>query len=111
MPSSYYIPDQDDPAAVVGIFEELLSNDEIDPILLEAYAATLLSRMRHFNREASKTCTAERERTAEACNAMDQTHLGLQNLLYELRHLEREIQKCHQFEFVTLTVTSYFSHA
>ncbi|KAF8450732.1 THO complex, subunit 5 [Boletus edulis BED1] len=28
---------------------------------------------------------------------MDQTHLGLQNLLYEKRHLEREIDKCRQF--------------
>ncbi|KAF9510817.1 hypothetical protein BS47DRAFT_1319420 [Hydnum rufescens UP504] len=63
--------------------------------------------MRHFNREASKTCTAERERTAEARNAMDQTHLGLQNLLYERRHLEREIQKCHQFEFIYQDVPLY----
>lgn len=28
---------------------------------------------------------------------MDQTHLSLQNLLYEKRHLEREIEKCRQF--------------
>ncbi|CDO76274.1 hypothetical protein BN946_scf184470.g32 [Trametes cinnabarina] len=28
---------------------------------------------------------------------MDQTYLGLQNLLYEKRHLEREIEKCRQF--------------
>ncbi|THG93618.1 hypothetical protein EW145_g8329 [Phellinidium pouzarii] len=28
---------------------------------------------------------------------MDHTHLGLQNLLYEKRHLEREIEKCRQF--------------
>ncbi|KAI9063198.1 hypothetical protein FKP32DRAFT_1592659 [Trametes sanguinea] len=31
---------------------------------------------------------------------MDQTYLGLQNLLYEKRHLEREIEKCRQFAYV-----------
>jgi hypothetical protein len=32
---------------------------------------------------------------------MDQTHLRLQNLLYEKRHLEREIEKCRQFAYVS----------
>ena len=98
MPPDYYIPDGDDPSAIVDVFEKLLANNTLDPTLLEAYAAALISRIRHFNRDASKMCTAERQRTAEARNAMDQTHLGLQNLLYERRHLEREIQKCRQFE-------------
>jgi hypothetical protein len=31
---------------------------------------------------------------------MDQTDLRLQNLLYEKRHLEREIDKCRQFACV-----------
>lgn len=30
----------------------------------------------------------------------DQAHLGLQNLLYERRHLEREIEKCRQFNSI-----------
>lgn len=34
---------------------------------------------------------------------MDQTHLGLQNLLYEKRHLEREIEKCRQFAWVSVS--------
>ena len=34
----------------------------------------------------------------------DQAHLGLQNLLYERRHLEREIEKCRQFGWVLCLV-------
>ncbi|KAI6047170.1 Fms-interacting protein-domain-containing protein [Pisolithus marmoratus] len=42
--------------------------------------------------------------TTEARQEMDQAHLGLQNLLYEKRHLEREIEKCRQFAYAFPTV-------
>ncbi|KAI0284943.1 THO complex, subunit 5 [Russula aff. rugulosa BPL654] len=38
---------------------------------------------------------------------MDQTHLRLQNLLYEKRHLEREIEKCRQFASVYQDIQMY----
>jgi len=38
---------------------------------------------------------------------MDQSHLGLQNLLYEKRHLEREIEKCRQFASVYQDIPLY----
>ncbi|TFY66949.1 hypothetical protein EVG20_g4148 [Dentipellis fragilis] len=38
---------------------------------------------------------------------MDQSHLGLQNLLYEKRHLEREIEKCRQFASIYQDIPMY----
>jgi len=38
---------------------------------------------------------------------MDHAHLGLQNLLYEKRHLEREIDKCRQFASTHQDVALY----
>jgi THO complex subunit 5 len=88
----------DTPEAVTDAFERLITDSSIEVELLEAYAATLMSRIRHFNREAAGVVTSERQRTMDARNVMDQTHLVLQNALYERRHLEREIEKCRQFE-------------
>jgi THO complex subunit 5 len=50
-----------------------------------------------LNRNANASTRAHKQATTEARQEMDQTHLGLQNLLYEKRHLEREIDKCRQF--------------
>jgi THO complex subunit 5 len=38
---------------------------------------------------------------------MDQSHLDLQNLLYEKRHLEREIGKCRQFASIYQDIPLY----
>jgi THO complex subunit 5 len=42
---------------------------------------------------------------------MDQTHLRLQNLLYEKRHLEREIEKCRQFAYVSFVRPLFGFHS
>jgi len=98
--STQFAPVEDTPTAVVDAFEALLEADDCDSPALSAYAGSLVARLRHLNREGNMSTQAHRQFTADARSAMDQTHLGLQNLLYERRHLEREIQKCRQFEFI-----------
>ncbi|KAG8906473.1 hypothetical protein FRB99_006788 [Tulasnella sp. 403] len=60
----------------------------------------LFARLKAINRNSNAAATTRREVTAEARTAINATNLGLQNLMYEKRHLEREIEKCRQFAFV-----------
>jgi THO complex subunit 5 len=85
-------------------FQELVSPDlELtDPTSIQIRANALVARLKALNRNANATTRACKQATAEARHDMDQTHLGLQNLLYEKRHLEREIDKCRQFASVIL---------
>ena len=39
----------------------------------------------------------ERSKTHEEKNKIDEYHLELQNLLYEISHLQKEISKCLEF--------------
>lgn len=84
------------PENAVAILEALLSSENGD--LLDASAYAVLARLRRFNRDAHARVNEQRQTTMDARNAMDQTHLGLQNLLYERRYLEREIQKAREFQ-------------
>ncbi|KAI9000973.1 Fms-interacting protein-domain-containing protein, partial [Trametes punicea] len=68
-----------------------------DPALVQIRAGTLFARLKALNRSANHATRAHKQATADARHEMDQTYLGLQNLLYEKRHLEREIEKCRQF--------------
>lgn len=63
-------------------------------------AGPLLARLKAANRAANEATRAAKQRTHDARLAMDHTHLGLQNLLYEKRYLESEIDKCRQFAYV-----------
>jgi THO complex subunit 5 len=65
-------------------------------------SSTLFARLKALNRAANAATRAHKTLTATARTEMDQTQLGLQNLLYEKRHLEREIEKCRQFAYVTV---------
>ncbi|KAF8341406.1 Fms-interacting protein-domain-containing protein [Cantharellus anzutake] len=100
-------PNEENPALVVAAFDELLNKEDVDINTLTAYATALISRLRSFSREAVSRTTAQRALMTEARNTMDHAHLGLQNLLYERRHLEREIQKCRQFEFIYQDIPLY----
>jgi THO complex subunit 5 len=60
-------------------------------------SGTLFARLKALNRAATASVQAHKALAAEARVEMDQTQLGLQNLQYEKRHLEREIEKCRQF--------------
>ncbi|KAG8936244.1 hypothetical protein FRC03_004979 [Tulasnella sp. 419] len=67
--------------------------DETIPI----QAGALFARLKAINRASTAAARLRKQHTAEARHAISQTHLGLQNLMYERRHLEREIEKCRQF--------------
>ena len=71
-----------------------------DPALVHIRAGALFARLKALNRAANHAARAHKHATAAARLEMDHTHLGLQNLLYEKRHLEREIDKCRQFACV-----------
>lgn len=68
-----------------------------EPAVLVARATALLARLKSLNRAANTATRLSKDATAAARLEMDQSHLGLQNLQYEKRHLEREIEKCRQF--------------
>jgi THO complex subunit 5 len=67
---------------------------------IQLVSGTLFARLKVLNRDAHAAVRAHKALAAEARTGMDQTQLGLQNLQYEKRHLEREIEKCRQFAYV-----------
>lgn len=71
-----------------------------DPAAAHIRAGALFARLKALNRAANGATRAQKQATADARQQMDHTYLGLQNLLYEKRHLEREIEKCRQFACV-----------
>jgi THO complex subunit 5 len=73
-----------------------------DPASVHIRAGALFARLKALNRDANAAARAHKQITADARHDMDQTHLRLQNLLYEKRHLEREIEKCRQFACVSV---------
>ena len=71
-----------------------------DPAVLNVRGYALLARLKALNRQANAATKEHKLATAAARTDVNQIHLGLQNLLYEKRHLEREIEKCRQFACV-----------
>ncbi|CAH8829934.1 unnamed protein product [Trichobilharzia szidati] len=59
--------------------------------------ASLMMSLKELNRRTQFRIRKARELTLENKNKVDQLHLGLQNLLYEVAHLENEIQTCLEF--------------
>ncbi|KAH9943404.1 Fms-interacting protein-domain-containing protein [Epithele typhae] len=76
-----------------------------DPAAVAVRAGALFARLKALNRAANAAARTHKHATADARHEMDQTALGLQNLLYERRHLEREIEKCRQFASVYQDIT------
>ena len=70
------------------------------PTPVSVRAGTLFARLKALNRAANHATRAHKQASADSRQEMDQTYLGLQNLLFEKRHLEREIEKCRQFAYV-----------
>ena len=87
------------PDAVIEQLHSLVDSSTLnaDPTTIQIRAGALFSRLKALNRAANASVKAHKQATADARMEMDHTHLGLQNLLYEKRHLEREIEKCRQF--------------
>ena len=79
-----------------------------DNAALAIRAAGLFARLKTLNRTAHAASRAHKQATADARHDMDQTHLSLQNLLYEKRHLEREIDNCRQFAYAASPVPHAF---
>ncbi|KIJ70546.1 hypothetical protein HYDPIDRAFT_23645 [Hydnomerulius pinastri MD-312] len=97
----------DDPA--IKHFQDLVSPtfSNGDATAVQIRASALIARLKALNRNANAATRAHKHATTEARQEMDQTHLGLQNLLYEKRHLEREIDKCRQFASIYQDVPLY----
>jgi THO complex subunit 5 len=93
------------PDAVIDTLRQLATDASPtdDPASLHIRAGALFARLKALNRDANAAARAHKQITADARHDMDQTHLRLQNLLYEKRHLEREIEKCRQFAYVRPT--------
>ncbi|KAE9410529.1 hypothetical protein BT96DRAFT_961916 [Gymnopus androsaceus JB14] len=70
-------------------------------------SSALVSCLKTLNRTANTATRTKKDETTAARQEMDQSHLGLQNLLYEKRHLEREIEKCRQFASVYQDIPLY----
>ena len=82
-------------------------NANVDQTTVRVEAAALVARLKALNRHANAATRTHKQATTDARQEMDQTHLSLQNLLYEKRHLEREIEKCRQFAYVACHPTSW----
>lgn len=101
------------PEEVIHALRQLATNPSSpndDPASVNIRAGALFARLKALNRDANAAARAHKQTTADARHDMDQTHLRLQNLLYEKRHLEREIEKCRQFACVTLIYPLFGSH-
>lgn len=90
------------PDQVIDKLRELVSTTYLDQDIAAIHirAMALIGRLKSLNRAANTGTRVRKDATARARHEMDQSHLGLQNLLYEKRHLEREIEKCRQFACV-----------
>lgn len=88
---------------IIASLRDLATTDtsNYDPQTVQTRALALVARLKSFNRNANAATRSHKQATAEARQQMDQAQLGLQNLLYEKRHLEREIDKCRQFAYET----------
>ncbi|KDQ64511.1 hypothetical protein JAAARDRAFT_52459 [Jaapia argillacea MUCL 33604] len=97
------------PDVVVDALRSLVSENYIgrDTTAMHIRAGSLFSRLKALNRAANAATRTHKQATTDARHEMDQTHLGLQNLLYEKRHLEREIDKCRQFASVYQDISIY----
>ncbi|KAF8529024.1 Fms-interacting protein-domain-containing protein [Hysterangium stoloniferum] len=86
---------------------ELASTTAPDSETLLSEASALFAQLKALNRATNAATRDHKQRTAEARQAMDHTHLGLQNLMYERRHFEKEIEKCRQFASVYQDIPLY----
>ena len=94
------------PDDVLEKLRELVSTAYLqqDTAAMHIRAMALIGRLKSLYRAANTATRVSKEATAGARQEMDQSHLNLQNLLYEKRHLEREIEKCRQFACVPVSL-------
>ncbi|KAF8639855.1 hypothetical protein AX17_001110 [Amanita inopinata Kibby_2008] len=104
-----HLPLPPDPDDVIEKLRELVSKKytQEDTAAMHVRAMALTGRLKSLNRVANSATRVRKDATAAARHEMDQSHLQLQNLLYEKRHLEREIDKCRQFASIYQDVPLY----
>ncbi|KZT12747.1 uncharacterized protein LAESUDRAFT_709935 [Laetiporus sulphureus 93-53] len=97
------------PDVAIDKLRDLVSAQYLDwdPAAIHIRAGALFAHLKAVNRAANGATRARKQVTADARHEMDQTYLGLQNLLYEKRHLEREIEKCRQFASIYQDIPLY----
>ncbi|XP_798236.2 THO complex subunit 5 homolog A isoform X2 [Strongylocentrotus purpuratus] len=76
--------------------EQSGKDDEIDEKQKEV--ALLFVTLKKLNRVSHLRCKKARDETQGAKQKVDNLHLQLQNLLYEVMHLQKEITKCLEFK-------------
>ncbi|KAJ7368319.1 Fms-interacting protein-domain-containing protein [Mycena albidolilacea] len=108
MPSTTGLPEEPY-VAVIDNLRELVDPQNLskDSAAIHIRAAALTGRLKSLARAANTATRHTKNLTAAARHDMDQSYLGLQNLLYEKRHLEREIEKCRQFASVYQDIPLY----
>ncbi|KAI0081818.1 hypothetical protein K474DRAFT_1587223 [Panus rudis PR-1116 ss-1] len=97
------------PERIVDNLRDIVSSSYLnhDTAAVQIRAGALFARLKALNRSANAATRAHKQATSNARQDMDQTYLGLQNLQYEKRHLEREIEKCRQFASIFQDVPMY----
>ncbi|KDR83725.1 hypothetical protein GALMADRAFT_236072 [Galerina marginata CBS 339.88] len=105
-PESAQAPSPDE---VLDKLRDLSSSNHLqqDTAAMHIRAMALIGRLKSLYRAANTATRFKKEETAAARQEMDQSHLNLQNLLYEKRHLEREIEKCRQFASIYQDIPLY----
>ncbi|CAH8475366.1 unnamed protein product [Heterobilharzia americana] len=94
--NSFY--DEENSVKLDGSAHDLCNSGNISQEKINAsHFALLMMSLKELNRRTQFRIRKAREITAENKNKVDQLHLGLQNLLYEVAHLENEIQTCLDF--------------
>lgn len=81
---------------VAEIQEQKLSGTDTNESRIRC--TLLFTILKKLNRLSHMRCKKSRERTQEAKQKVDGLHLQLQNLLYEVMHLKKEITKCLEFK-------------
>jgi THO complex subunit 5 len=94
------------PAQLVSAVDALLQ--ELDSLVsptsslphdvVRSSSGSITAQLRDHSRQLTAIVRDAKQHSSEIRLSKDQAQLGLQNLLYERRHLEREIDKCRQFK-------------
>ncbi|CAE6445630.1 unnamed protein product [Rhizoctonia solani] len=96
------------PAQLLASIDELLQ--ELDTLVAPSSSvphdvtrnasSSITAQLRDHSRQLTNIVREAKQNSSEDRLMKDEAHLGLQNLLYERRHLEREIEKCRQFNSI-----------
>ncbi|KAG8786798.1 hypothetical protein FRC12_016239 [Ceratobasidium sp. 428] len=96
------------PAQLVSLVDTLL--EELDSLVsptsslphdvVRSSAGSITAQLRDHSRQLTTVVRNAKKHSSDIRDSKDQAQLGLQNLLYERRHLEREIEKCRQFNSI-----------